>query len=89
LNIQNKEDLSCPIKISYQSPFSKACEIASRDDDMVVHRNADDFARLYDLFGDCNILLAWLRVPARVIMYQNNAGGMLNDGMAKHFLADA
>jgi hypothetical protein len=55
-----------------------------RENDMVVDRDAYDFAGFHDLPGNRNILLRWLRTPGRVVVRNNYWGTSCNDRSSKN-----
>lgn len=57
------------------SPRAKTDKLAVADDDVVEHRHAHQFARLFQTAGDLPVFPARRRVAGRMVVDQDDGGG--------------
>ena len=58
----------------HQSPVSETDETICRNNNVVMHRNANNFSCFHQLFGDDNIILTWFRIAAGMVVNKNDCG---------------
>ena len=68
-----------------QSSFGKGGKLGTGKYDMVVNRYSDDLAAFYELAGDGQILLTWLRALRWVIVCEYDRCSRGDDCAPEHF----
>ena len=68
---------------SEQPALCKTGELRTRHDDMVIHRNPENFPGLAELPRDGKVLLTRLRIAAWMIMDEDHAGSPFFQGFGK------
>lgn len=55
------------------------------DDDVIKHFDLENFPRLDNPTGDRNVIVAWVRITAWVIMKKDDRGTILADSLLENF----
>ena len=56
----------------HQPPVCETDEPVCRNNNMIMHCNADNFPCLHKLFGNSKIILAGFRIAAGMVVHKNN-----------------